>query len=540
MTKFTSRAAPSSPEFAENRTAMLALIDKMRGLEQRAMETSAKRNPVFESRGQIAPNERMTRLLDPGMPFLRLHALANYMVEDPDPETSVPGASIIAGIGFVNGVRSIVWVDDSGIRAGAMTHMTNTAAISLQEMALRQKLPLVHLVESAGANLVDFTTENWVLAGKVFRNLARLSAAGIPTLAVLHGASTAGGAYMPGMSDYVVGVKGNGMAALAGAALVKSATGEEANDRELGGSEMHATKSGLVEYLADDDAQGIALARDVMGRLDWNAHAQVPPRSDYDKPAYDADELAGIVPVDYRTPYDVREVVARIVDGSDFADFKPDYGPGTVCIQAAIMGHACAIIGNNGPIDPEGATKATQFMQLADQAGQPLIFLHNTTGFIVGTASEQAGMIKHGSKMVQAVTNARVPKISLYIGASFGAGNYAMCGHAYEPDFMFSWPNATAHLMAGNSAAKTMTQVGRDIAKRKGEDPDDKALAAREDAIREHFARQEDIFYSSGRCLDHAMIDPRDTRNAIGFALDTCREARARTLRPNTFGVARL
>jgi geranyl-CoA carboxylase beta subunit len=531
MTVFTSKISRSSPEFERHRGDMLALVERLREIEGRAVATSNKRRPTFEKRGQIPPHERIAR---------RLHTLANYLVEDPDPETSVPGANIIAGIGFVRGVRCLIWADDSGIRAGSMTEMSSPVVLSIQDIAKRQKLPVVHLVESAGADLLRFKVEGWARAGAMFRNLAQLSAAGIPTLVVLHGPSTAGGAYMPGMSDYVIGVKHNGLAALAGAALVRAATGEVVDERALGGSEMHASVSGLVEYLAEDDAQGLAMARDVIGRLDWNARSRPARRRAYDPPLYDPDEIAGVVPVDYKVPYDVREVIARFVDASDFDEFKPRYGAATVCVQSAVMGIECGIIGNNGPIDPDGATKAAQFFQLCEQADHPVIFLNNTTGYIVGTESERAGMIKHGSKMIQAVSNLAVPKISLYIGASYGAGNYGMCGYAYEPDFLFSWPNAATNVMGGEQAAKTMRMVVEESARRRGEEPDYDALDEQTARIEAHFAEQEDIFLCSGRLLDHGMIDPRDTRRVLGFALETCLESRARDLKPNSFGVARM
>lgn len=539
MTFFRSGTNTGSPTYQQNREDMLALVRQFRDLEQRTVDLSNRRRPVFEERGQIPPHERLARLLDPGMPFLRLHSLANYLVEDDNPESSVPGANVIAGIGYVSGVRSLIWIDDSGIRAGSYTETTNAMVLSIQDIAKRQKLPVVHLVESAGADLMRFTVENWVRAGSMFRNLAQLSAAGIPIVTVLHGPSTAGGAYMPGMSDYVIGVKNNGLAALAGAALVRAATGEIVDDRELGGSEMHASVSGLVEYLAEDDAHAIEMARNVIGRLNWNGAMSPTQTRDYKAPVYDIDELVGIVPVNYQTPYDVRELIARTVDGSEFDEFKSRYGPGTVCSQASIMGVPCGIIGNNGPIDPEGANKATHFFQLCDQSRIPMIFLHNTTGYIVGTESERAGMIKHGAKMIQAVTNLRVPRISLYVGASFGAGNYGMCGMAYDPDFLFSWPNALTNVMGGESAARTMREVNEAAAKRRGKPLPKEELDTMQAQIEEHFSRQESAFYSAGRLLNHGVIDPRDTRKLLGFCLATCLESRRRTLQPNTFGVAR-
>jgi geranyl-CoA carboxylase beta subunit len=447
---------------------------------------------------------------------------------------------MICGIGFVSGVRCTVFVDDSGINAGASTTTSVSKALGVLRVAQEQKLPLIHLVESAGANLMRYTVELWANGGGMFHGLARLSAAGIPTIVVLHGPSTAGGAYQPGMSDYVVGVKKNGMAALAGAALLKAATGEIAEDAQLGGSEMHASVSGLVEYLAEDDSHGLEIARDLIGRLDWNSACPRPEPRSFQEPVFSPDEIAGVVPLDYHKPYDVREVVARIVDGSDFVDFKPRYGVSTVCIQADIFGQSCGLVGNNGPIDPNGATKAAQFFQLCDQSNLPIIFLNNTTGYMVGTEYEHAGMIKHGSKMIQAVSNVKVPKISLYIGASFGAGNYGMCGYAYEPDFLFTWPNATTGVMGGEQAALTMEHVMINSARRRGKEIDTAALEAQKQAIIEHYDRQSDAFYTSGRLLDHGMVDPRDTRKVLGFALQTCWESRNRTLRPNSFGIARL
>ncbi|MEC9330552.1 MAG: carboxyl transferase domain-containing protein [Pseudomonadota bacterium] len=540
MTQYRSRIDPGSDSFVANREEMLALVKKLRDLERRTHDLSERRRPRFEERGQLTPRERLSGLLDPGLPFLELYNMANYLVDDQGPDSSVPGASMICGIGFVSGVRCMVFVDDSGINAGASTTTSVSKALGVLRVAQEQRLPLIHLVESAGANLMQYTVELWANGGGMFHGLARLSAAGIPTIVVLHGPSTAGGAYQPGMSDYVIGVKKNGMAALAGAALVKAATGEVAEDAQLGGSEMHASVSGLVEYLAEDDNHGLEIARDLIGRLNWNAACPRPEPISFDEPVFSPEEIAGVVPVDYRKPYDVREVVARVVDGSDFIDFKPRYGVSTVCIQAEVFGRPCGLIGNNGPIDPNGATKAAQFFQLCDQSNLPIIFLNNTTGYMVGTEYEHAGMIKHGSKMIQAVSNVKVPKISLYIGASFGAGNYGMCGYAYEPDFLFTWPNAITGVMGGEQAALTMEHVMINSARRRGKEIDTAALKVQKEAIIEHFDRQSDAFYTSGRLLDHGMIDPRDTRKVLGFALQTCWESRNRTLRPNSFGIARL
>lgn len=540
MKEFRSNIDPGTPEFATNRRDMEALLAELSDLKSRAVAASDKRRPQFEKRGQLTPRDRLGHLLDPGMPWLELFGMANYLVGDPNPETSVPGASALAGIGFVSGTRVLVIASDSGINAGATTPKTGEKMQACLDMALRYKLPFIHLVESAGANLMQYEVEAWANGGGLFRRIAQLSAAGIPSIAILHGPSTAGGAYFPGMSDYVIAVRGNGMASLGGAALVKAATGEEADPAELAGAEMHASVSGLVEYLADDDAAALAKARDIVGHLGWNQRSQASVTSEFDPPVLDIEDLLGIVPVDYRISYDVREVAARLTDGSRIEDFKPGYGASLVCLQGSIMGQPCGIIGNNGPIDPNGATKAAQFIQLCDQADHPLIFLHNVTGYMVGTAYEQAGMIKHGAKMIQAVSNVRVPKLSLYIGASFGAGNYGMAGYAYEPDFLFSWPNSSTGVMGGEQAAITMDQVARASAERKGIAIDEEKLAIQRERLIAHFDKQSTAFYTSGRMLDQGVIDPRDSRRVLGFCLQTCKEARARVVRPNSFGVARM
>ncbi len=540
MATVKSRTNKNSEAFVTNRENMLSLIKELRLLERRAQETSAKRQATFEKRGQLTPHKRLNHVLDPGMPFLQLHSLANFCVDDPDRKTSIPGASMIVGIGFVSGVRCMIWVDDSGIAAGAMTAKTGDVALSIQTICKRQKLPLIHLVESAGANLLQYRVELWSNFGGIFKNLAQMSAMGLPTIAVLHGGSTAGGAYMPGMSDYVIGVKKNGLAALGGAALVRAATGEVANDRELGGAEMHANVSGVVEYLVENDAHGLLKAREVMGHLDWNRRALPIIRREYEPPSYNTEELAGAVPTNPKIPYDCREVLGRVVDASEIEEFKPRYGTSTVCAHASITGISCAIIGNNGPIDTKGATKAAQFIQLCDQAALPIIFFQNTTGYMVGTEYERDGMIKHGSKMIQAVSTARIPKISLYIGASFGAGNYGMCGWSYEPDFLFAWPSARTGVMAGQSAATTMSEVAKAGAKRRGIETPPKQVKEQEKEILNHFAAQEDAFYTSGRVLDHGIIDPRDTRKVLAFCLETVMESRHRSLTPNSFGVARM
>ena len=519
---------------------MMAYIERLEMLNARAAIISEKRKPRFDARGQLTPRERLARLLDPGMPFLEIGNLAGYMWDTDDPDKSIPGSTVIAGIGFISSVRCIVVVDDSGIQAGSLTRGGANRILRAEAISLEQKLPFVHLVESAGGDLLNYTVEGFVGGGSLFGNLAKLSKEGIPIISILHGSSTAGGAYMPGLSDYVVAVKGNGKAFLAGPPLLKAATGEIATEEELGGAEMHASVSGLVDYLAENDGQGVQIAREVVYRLQWNENCTTAPTSNYREPVYDPDELAGVIPCDYRNPYDMRELVARVVDGSDFLDFKPRFGAATVCLHAEIFGRACGIIGNNGPIDPDGANKATQFLQLCDQADTPVLFLQNTTGYIVGTKSEQAGMIKHGSKMIQAVRNLEVPRITMMTGASFGAGNYGMCGRAFEPDFLYTFPQACTGVMGGEQAAKTMSMVARGKADANGLEVDEEAIKGQEAWLANHFDSQSDAFYTSGRMQDDGMIDPRQTRNTLGFLLETVWETRHRIVRPNSFGISRM
>lgn len=540
MSLFNTKINTNSDRFRKNRTEMLALIDQLRELNGRGEHISESRKTRFEARGQLTPRERLARLLDPGMPFLTIGNLAGYLLDTDDSEKSIPGATIITGIGFIASVRCMIVVDDSGIQAGSYNAAGTYRILRAEEIALEQKLPFVHLVESAGGDLLKYRVEHFLLGAELFGNLAQLSKAGIPVISILHGSCTAGGAYMPGLSDYVIAVKDNGRAYLAGPPLLKAATGEIATEEELGGAEMHATVSGLAEYLAETDGQAVQMCRELLQRLHWNKDCASPSRGSYRDPMYDPEEIAGVIPCDYRSPYDMRELVARVVDGSDFMDFKPRYGPLTVCIQADIYGLPCGIVGNNGPIDPEGATKATQFLQLCDQSNIPVIFLQNTTGYIVGTRSEQSGMIKHGSKMIQAVRNLEVPRITLMTGASFGAGNYGMCGRHFHPDFLYTFPNAHTGIMGSEQAAKTMSTVARAKAKAKGIDPDEEELARQESILTALYDKQSSAFYTSGHMMDDGMIDPRDSRKTLGFLLETVWEARHREVRPNSFGIARM
>lgn len=538
MMAFETRVDPGADGYQANRAVLLAQLEQLRALEQRTRDKSDAARPLFERRGQLLPRERLMHLLDPGAPFLELSTLAGYGLDHPDLQRSVPGGGLIAGIGFVEGVRAMVVVDDAGIDAGAVQPMGIEKFQRAQQIALQQKLPFIHLVECAGANLLTYKVETFIHGGSGFYWLARLSAAGLPVISVVHGASTAGGAYMTGLSDYVIMVRGQARAFLAGPPLLKAATGEIAGEEELGGADMHAAISGLAEYVADDDADALSLARQVVAALDWNRNV-APVSTDYAAPLLDAGQLPGLAPADQRKPLDMREVIARIVDGSAFLEFKPGYGPATVTGHAAICGMRIGILTNNGPIDPAGANKATHFIQLCCQSGTPLVYLQNTTGFMVGKAYEQAGMIKHGSKMIQAMANANVPRVTIHCGASFGAGNYGMSGRGFFPDFCFSWPNARTAVMGAEQAAGTMASVMEAGMRRKGQEVDTQAIAAMREQVIATFERQTGAFYTSGRLLDDGVIDPRDTRSVLAMALATCHEARGRTVNSVQFGVAR-
>jgi geranyl-CoA carboxylase beta subunit len=448
---------------------------------------------------------------------------------------------VICGIGFVSGVRCMVLASDSGIDAGALQPMGLDKLLRAQEIALENKLPYVQLVESAGANLLAYRVEDFVRGGSSFRNLARMSAAGLPVVTVTHGSSTAGGAYQTGLSDYIILVRDRSRAFLAGPPLLKAATGEVATEEELGGAVMHTSVSGLGDYLAEDDRDALRLAREILAQIDWDRHPSVRPASPprrFKPPRHEAEELLGLMPTDHKRPVDMRQVIARIADDSEFLEFGGNYGSATVCGHFKIEGWPVGVITNNGPIDSAGATKATHFIQACCQSRTPLLYLNNTTGFMVGRAHEEAGIIKHGSKMIQAVTNATVPQITLYCGASFGAGNYGMCGRGFQPRFCFSWPNARTAVMGGEQAAQTMRIVTEAGMRRKGE-VDTAKLDALEQRIVERFDSQMSVFRTSALLLDDGVIDPRDTRAVLAQVLAICREAQARQPQAMQFSVAR-
>ena len=536
MAIIESMAIPESVAFKQNQAEHLELIAGFRALEAKVQATSAKAGPKFTKRGQLLPRDRLALLLDRDAPFLELSTLAGTGMHDDDGVDKVYGGGAIAGIGFVSGVRAMIFVSDSGIKGGAAHPMGIKKQLRAQDIAIENKLPYVQLVESAGANL-NLQAEMFVEGGRIFANLCRMSALGLPIITVVHGSSTAGGAYQVGLSDYVIMIRGRSKVFLAGPPLLKAATGEIANDEDLGGAELHTQVTGVGDYLAENDADGLRQAREVVGKLRWDRPALAMASS---APRYDGEELLGIVSTDYRKPYDVREVIARIVDDSDFTEFKAEYGIHTVCGHAQIEGREIGIIGNNGPIDSLGATKAAQFIQLCCQSKTPLLFLQNTTGFMVGVEAETSGIVKHGSKLIQAVTNASVPKVTIQIGASFGAGAYAMCGRSFGPRFIFSWPNNRLSVMGGEQAAKVLTIVAEDGAAARGVEPDHAALSAMSERLIAQYEREGEALFATARIWDDGIIDPRDTRRVVAFCLDTCNEGDARETVRNSFGIARL
>lgn len=530
MAILTSTIDAGSEAFARNAGAMAAALAPVAAVRDAVEAVRAR----YAGRGQLLPRERLALLLDPGAPWLELCPFAGWKRYG-DKDGTGAGAGAIAGIGRIEGRSCVVVVDNFAVKGGTVTPDGLAKKLRLQEIARENRLPLVSLSQSGGANL-QYAHEVFIPGGRGFANQARMSAQGIPQVTVVHGSATAGGAYQPGLSDYVIMVRGQATMYLAGPPLLKAATGEVATDEELGGAAMHSEVSGVSDYLAEDDADGIRLARAVVAALPWPRDPGGPP---FEAPLYPASDLLGLVPAEARQPYDCREIVARLVDGSDFLDFKPGYDAATVCGHARIEGHAVGIVGNNGPITAPGAAKAGQFIQLCDQAGIPLLFLHNTTGFLVGTESERAGIIKQGSKMIQAVANARVPKLSVVVGGSYGAGNYAMCGRGFDPRFLFAWPNARTSVMGPAQAGQVMRIVTEAAMARAGA-VDEGKLDALEQGTAAMLAEATTALASSARLEDDGIIDPRQTRDILGLVLGLIAAEGARLTRPNTFGVARL
>ncbi|CAM3546051.1 acyl-CoA carboxylase subunit beta [Parendozoicomonas haliclonae] len=537
MPAIESLVDTGSQSFQENREAMEQHVRGFRALEQAIEDKAFTKKAKYEKRGQLLPRERLELLIDPDRPFLELSSLAGYKMYGDKDGTSA-GGSAITGIGYVSGIRCIVMVDNYAIKGGTITPIGLQKRLRLQQIALENKLPIVALSQSGGADL-NHATETFSPGGRAFYNQARMSAAGIPQITVVHGSATAGGAYQPGLSDYTIMVRKQATMYLAGPPLLKAATGEIATDEELGGAEMHCQTAGTGEYLAENDGDAIRIVREIMSMLPWEK--KLPPKAavEFEEPLYGIDELMGLVPADAKTPYDVREVIARLADGSRFLEFKGEYDQQTICGHLTIEGMTCGVIGNNGPITPEGATKAAQFIHTLDQSGIPLLFLHNTTGFMVGTEVERKGIIKHGSKMIQAVANARIPRISIVIGGSYGAGNYAMCGRGFDPRFLFAWPNSTTAVMGAAQAGKVLRIVAEAKMERMGQQMPAEMIDALEQKTVKQMEDGSSALACTARLLDDGLIDPRDTRKILALVLDICRTAEVRELNSSTFGVSR-
>ena len=541
MAIFETQIDTQSPSFAANAKLMAEAVEEFRGIERRVIEAAAAKAPRYIKKGLLPPRDRLRLLLDAGAPFLELSTLCGYMQEG-DTDGSAAGGGCIGGIGYVNGIRCLVTADDYLTKGGSITQLGSAKRQRLMQIALDNKMPVITLAQSGGGNLTQLG--DWfAFSGAGFAIQARLSAAGVPQITVVHGSATAGGAYQPGLSDYVIMIRKQSTVYLAGPPLLKAATGEIATDEEIGGAEMHAELAGTADYLAENDSDGIRIAREITAKLGWNNPPQLPheklSNKQFSDPLYPLEDLLGVVPEDPKTPYDVREVIARLADGSDYLDFKPDYDMGTVCGHINIHGKPCGVLGNNGPITPAGAAKAGQFVQLCEQAGTPLLFLHNTTGFWGGTEPEQNGSIKHGAKLIQAVTNCTVPTISMVVGGSYGAGNYAMCGRGMNPSFMFAWPRTVVSVMGPAQAGSVMRTVAEAKMQRGGEVDTDMLDSIEQSTIEAMDVRSKALA-NTARQWDDGMIDPRDTRSIVAFVLDICLEDKSRKLVPNSFGIARL
>ncbi|HLN49094.1 MAG TPA: carboxyl transferase domain-containing protein [Steroidobacteraceae bacterium] len=516
MAKIRSNIDPRSPEFAANRAAMQDLVAELRAILQRnALGGSAAARDKHREAGKLLVRERVDALLDPGSPFLELSALAAQGVYDDD----LPGAGLVTGIGRVSGRACMLVANDPTVKGGTYYPLTVKKHLRAQEIAGENALPCIYLVESGGAFLPkqDEVFPDREHFGRIFFNQARLSAQGVAQIAVVHGSCTAGGAYVPAMSDHAIIVRNQGRVFLGGPPLVRAATGEEIDAESLGGADVHCRRSGVTDYYAENDTHALAFARRAVARLRTPAAAHAPESSA--EPDYDPLELYGIIPPSSRKPYDVREIIARLVDGSWFDEFKALYGTTLVCGFADIHGFPVGILANNGILFSESALKGTHFIELCCREGIPLVFLQNISGFMVGQAAEAGGIAKDGAKLVTAVACAAVPKYTIVIGGSFGAGNYAMCGRAYGPRLLFQWPNARTSVMGGEQAASVLATIKREALERAGgtlSETEEEQLKA---PIREQFERQGRPIYASARLWDDGVQDPLDTRRALGLAL---------------------
>ncbi len=541
MAVIESQLDTQSDAYQNNLKVMTAAVDEFRGIERRVIEAAQAKAPRYIKKGFIPPRERLNLLLDAGAPFLELSTLCGYM-QDEDTDGSGAGGSYIAGIGYIAGVRCMVAIDDYLTKGGSIGPTGGKKRNRALDIALINKLPMVNLSQSGGGNL-KLVGDTFGESGEMFARQCRLSAAGIPQITVVHGSATAGGAYQPTLSDYLILVRKQSTMYLAGPPLLKAATGEVATDEELGGAEMHSEIAGTNDYLAENDADGIRIARDVTKKLGWNRNQPVRAEVSFQQPLYAAEELRGIVPEDSKTPFDMREVIARIADGSDFLEFKSDFDNGTLCGHVEIEGQPCGVIGNNSPITAKGAAKAAQFIQLCEQSGTPLLFLTNTTGFMVGTEPEQAGIIKHGAKFIQAVTNCTVPKITMIVSGSYGAGNYAMAGRGMDPRFLFAWPRSVVSVMGPAQAGSVLRQVAEAKIARSGAQMNDEMrgmVDAMEKDTVDTMEAKSNALANTARVWDDGIIDPADTRAVVAFALSVCREGDERSINTNTFGISRL
>ncbi len=536
MTALASTIDPQSPDFARNAAAMKALVADLRTKLDEAMQGgSEEARTRHTSRGKLLPRERVDLLLDPGSPFLEFSALAAHGMYGGD----VPSASLITGIGRVSGRECVIVANDATIKGGTYYPMTVKKHLRAQEIARENHLPCVYLVDSGGAflPLQDEIFPDVNHFGRIFYNQARMSSLNIPQIAVVMGSCTAGGAYVPAMSDESIIVRHQGTIFLGGPPLVKAATGEEVTAEELGGADVHSRQSGVTDYYAANDSHALGIARRIVGNLNRvkRPYLEVrPPR----EPLYPADELYGIVPADPRTPYDVRDVIARIVDGSEFDEFKALYGTTLICGFAHIHGYPIGILANNGILFSESALKGTHFIELASQRNIPLLFLQNITGFMVGKKYEAGGIAKDGAKMVTAVATTNVPKYTVIIGGSYGAGNYGMCGRAYAPRFLWMWPNARISVMGGEQAASVLGLLRQEAVEAKGGTwtaADDEAFKA---PLREQYERQGHPYYATARIWDDGIIDPADTRTVLGLALSAGQNAPPPE--PTRFGIFRM
>jgi acetyl-CoA carboxylase carboxyltransferase component len=495
-----------------NREALLAKIAQLDAEHAKALAGGGpKYVERHHKRGKLLARERVELLVDEDSPFLELSPLAAWGTDFP------VGASVVTGIGRIEGVECVIVANDPTVRGGSSNPYTLRKSLRANDIALQNRLPLVSLVESGGADLPT-QSEIFIPGGRAFRDLTRLSAAGIPTITAVFGNATAGGAYVPGMSDYVIMVKDRSKVFLGGPPLVKMATGEKADDESLGGATMHGTTSGLADFVAEDETDAIRLARRVVARLNWRK--QGPQPHEVEEPLHDADSILDLVSEDQRVPFDPRDVIARLVDGSRFDEFKPLYGNSLVTGWARIHGYPVGVLANaRGVLFSEESQKATQFIQLANQSDTPLVFLQNTTGYMVGAQYEQGGIVKHGSMMINAVSNSRVPHLTITMGASYGAGNYGMCGRAYDPRFLFTWPNAKSAVMGPAQLAGVLSIVGRQAALAKGQEYNEEHDAAMRKMVEAQIEEQSLAPFLSGKLYDDGVIDPRDTRTVLGICL---------------------